>query len=106
MFQYTFHCVNHPGRFVASFEVSGDNVVLIGFDLVGALPHRVEINIYNRAGYLVAQPFTNNQLKPGKYSIVWQGTDANENNVAPGIYIVEYRTERDSTSQIIRWPLE
>lgn len=80
-------------------------MVFIGFDLVGTLPHSVEINIYNCAGYCIAQPFSKNELKPGQYSIVWNGLNASGATIKPGRYIVEYRTERDSACRIVKWPI-
>jgi flagellar hook assembly protein FlgD len=80
-------------------------MLFIGFDLVGTMPHFVEINIYNGAGYCVAQPLSKNKLKPGQYTIVWNGLDARGNTVTPGRYIVEYRTERDSTCRVVKWPV-
>jgi alkaline phosphatase D len=55
----------------------------------------VQISIFNSSGKLVRKVDYEKQSK-GVHSIVWDGTDENENSVASGIYFVHIKTENFS----------
>ncbi|MFC1692753.1 putative Ig domain-containing protein, partial [Candidatus Latescibacterota bacterium] len=62
---------------------------------------KITLNIYNAIGQLVAT-LENRNRNAGKYTIVWNGTDNEGNEVTSGIYIVSLRQGRHfDTKRII-----
>ncbi|MBN2460534.1 MAG: T9SS type A sorting domain-containing protein, partial [Candidatus Cloacimonetes bacterium] len=52
---------------------------------------RVELEIFNMKGQKVIT-LVSETRSPGKYQVIWQGKDANDNAVASGIYLYRLKT--------------
>ena len=76
---------NHPNPFNPETNIN----FTIGSDV------NVKLNIYNIRGQLV-KTLVNENFKAGNHSILWNGTDFNNNQVSSGIYF--YRLEAGSNS--------
>jgi hypothetical protein len=57
----------------------------ISFSLTSQNSEKVELTVYNLKGQKVKQ-LISNQLPVGQYSIVWNGTDLNDQPVSSGVY--------------------
>jgi flagellar hook assembly protein FlgD len=53
---------------------------------------KVELTIYNLKGQKVKQ-LIKNQLSTGQHSVVWNGRDENNKQVASGVYFYKLKTE-------------
>jgi len=69
---------NYPNPFNPSTNIS--------FELNTRSSKDIELLIYNTKGQKVKQ-FIRNQLSTGQHSIIWDGNDENEKQVASGIYL-------------------
>ena len=93
----------------AGFQSGGKHwgntrMVNLSFELVRDGPCDIEVNVYDRAGHLVARPVDSVRLPPGRYSTWWKGVGFDGAPSAPGVYLVEYRTDTDRTLRQVRWP--
>jgi len=74
-------CHNYPNPF--------NPETTICFDLPA--PDRIHLNIYNLKGQLIRNLI--NDYKPsGKQSVIWNGTDNNNQSVASGVYVYKITT--------------
>ncbi|MFA5033050.1 MAG: C25 family cysteine peptidase [bacterium] len=60
---------------------------------IGEMATRVKLNIYDASGRLVKTLIDNSNVKPGNYSIRWEGINDNAKKVASGIYFYKLETE-------------
>jgi hypothetical protein len=58
----------------------------------------VNLRIYNIRGQLV-KTLIKDQLPPGRYEIIWDGTDGNGKRVASGLYLYRLETPQSQTTR-------
>ncbi|MCK4403673.1 MAG: S8 family serine peptidase [candidate division Zixibacteria bacterium] len=56
------------------------------------------LKIYNIRGQLV-KTLIEDELPPGRYEVIWDGTDENGKKVASGVYLYRLRTETSQTTR-------
>ena len=65
----------------------------IQFDI--AKESSVKLQVYNIRGQLV-KTLVNTRLKPGKHSVVWNGTNENKEKVSSGVYLYRVSSDNDN----------
>ncbi|MFA5032813.1 MAG: C25 family cysteine peptidase [bacterium] len=60
---------------------------------VGELTSKVKLNIYDASGRLTKTLIDNSNVKPGNYTIRWEGINNNGKKVASGIYFYKLETD-------------
>ncbi|MCF7858897.1 MAG: carboxypeptidase regulatory-like domain-containing protein [Candidatus Cloacimonetes bacterium] len=55
---------------------------------------KVELVIYNVKGQFV-RSYVNRELEPGKYTMIWEGTDENNRPVTSGVYFYQLTTDNE-----------
>jgi hypothetical protein len=58
-------------------------------------PQRVSLKMYNMRGQLV-RLLLDSRLMPGKYRVIWDGTNSKETKVSSGVYLCVLRVGHDS----------
>jgi len=59
----------------------------------------VKITVYNMIGEVVKELVNKPSMNPGKYNVIWDGTNQNNEKVASGIYIYNFRSKKFSKSK-------
>ena len=77
-------------------------MILIGFNVESREPRRVEISVYDYAGLLVVRPLGEAELRPGPYTVWWNERRLDGEPAPRGMYLVEYRSDSDTTYRIVR----
>ena len=84
----------HPDKFLLSQNYPNpfNSVTNIQFTISGGQsPNPVSIKIYNLSGQLVRVQ-VNEVMKPGTYTVTWDGKNNSGKEVASGIYFYQFRT--------------
>ncbi len=79
-------------------------MLTLAFRLSSSDSREVRVVVFNLLGQPVAQVLRPTRLKPGRYTLVWHGTDWRGKPVAEGRYVVEYRTGDDHVLAVVPWP--
>ncbi|MCD4650754.1 MAG: T9SS type A sorting domain-containing protein, partial [Candidatus Cloacimonetes bacterium] len=81
--------VQSPKLGLANYPNPFNPETTISYNLAEATP--VELNIYNLKGQLV-RTLVSEVQNAGNYSVVWKGTDTDNNTVSSGIYLYQIKT--------------
>ncbi|MDD5529186.1 MAG: C25 family cysteine peptidase [bacterium] len=66
---------------------------------IGEMTATVKLNIYDASGRLTKTLVDNNNVKPGNYTVRWEGSNNNGKKVASGIYFYKLETDNFKTTK-------